>query len=68
VSRSRYVYVVVSTDDGQPIAGFTVKHELETWLSKNKTTWMKVWRIRDNGTHTEHTVTDYPKEDGGKNK
>jgi hypothetical protein len=73
VSRSTYIYIVC--EFGVPIAAFTVKHELETWLEKHPPFTVKdsegkvsfqavrdVWRIRDCGTHNNHIVTNYMKE------
>ncbi len=47
MSRSNYVYVVL--DLNRPVAGFTVKHELKTWLGNYYVPTMKIFRIRDHG-------------------
>jgi len=46
MARSTYVYVVLR--DGEPVAGFTVKHELKTWLERNPG-HDQVWRLGDGG-------------------
>lgn len=51
MARSTCVYVVVGSDD-VPIAGFTVKHELITWLGRRQdeeylVTNGRVWRCGD---------------------
>lgn len=49
MARSSYVYVVMDHD--KPVAGFTVKHELKTWLDRNlderTASEYKVWRLSD---------------------
>ena len=50
MARSTYVYVVLDVYCQEPIAGFTVKHELQTWLRGNHARVSSVWRIRD-GLH-----------------
>lgn len=47
-------YVVTTRTIDQPLATFTVKHELKTWLAKHIwATTFNVWRCRDNPSHTE---------------
>ena len=46
MARSTYVYVVISNDDGLPKAGFTVKHEMNTWLERNQGDYT-IWRLSD---------------------
>ena len=45
--RSSYVYVVMQ--DEQPLVGFTVKHELVSWLKRpgRETSWYSVMRLSD---------------------
>ena len=51
MARSSYVYVVLS--GRYPVAGFTVRHELVTWLSSPRrrsnsdNNWYDVWRMPD---------------------
>jgi len=48
MARSTCVYVVVGAEDQIPAAGFTVKHELITWLSRQpKESEFEVWRCGD---------------------
>lgn len=54
MARSTYVYVVVVLDT--PIAAFTVKHELLSWLNRHPLKDARVWRVHDN-THGE-PITD----------
>jgi hypothetical protein len=44
MARSTYIYLV--TKDGSPVAAFTVKHELATWLSRNQGDYV-LYRIGD---------------------
>lgn len=56
MSRSQYIYVVQEKDCITPIAAFTVKHELESWLGKTGRygdPGVLVWRIRD----SDQTIT-----------
>lgn len=50
MARSTYVYVVESTPDGgyywHPIAAFTVKHELITWLRRRESEHDKLMLTR----------------------
>ena len=49
MARSSYVYVA-QNDEGMPIAGFTVKHELVTYLRKRGADSVGgVVRLRDGG-------------------
>lgn len=52
MARSSYVYVV-QTVSGGVVAGFTVKHELVSWLRCNEELVAKatVWRLPDGGTY-----------------
>jgi hypothetical protein len=53
VSRSSYVYFVIESMPSsiEPVAGFTVKHELLTWLRQQKhTDALLVYRMPDNPT------------------
>jgi len=46
MARAGYVYLVMQGE--KPIAGFTVRHELETWLEKFEEDGpYKVWRAPD---------------------
>ena len=48
MARSEYVYVV--TQHGNPIAGFTVKYEMEGWLNERDgplPSSVRVFRIRN---------------------
>jgi hypothetical protein len=44
MARSTYVYVVM--DGTEPVAGFTVKHEMATWLERNPGDYT-IWRLSD---------------------
>ena len=58
MSRSRYVYVVLSPTNDEPIAGFTVKHELNAWLEvfkHNSSHTPRVIRIKDCGSRLHET-------------
>jgi hypothetical protein len=46
MARSTYVYVVLR--GGEPVAGFTVKHELLTWLEHHHGNHV-VYRLGDGG-------------------
>jgi hypothetical protein len=48
VARSAYVYIVMAYKN--PVAGFTVKHELERYLKDhlNALDFWRVWRLTDN--------------------
>lgn len=43
MARSTRVYVVMALQTDIPLAAFTVKHELASWLDKNG--WDHDWRI-----------------------
>lgn len=47
MARSAYTYVVIL--DGRPVAGFTVRHELVDWLSRqgDGVLDLAVWRCGD---------------------
>lgn len=51
MARSTNVYVVNSWY-GSPIAAFTVKHELVTWLRKQPPIAFILWRVPDGGPRT----------------
>jgi hypothetical protein len=55
MARSQYIYVV--TVRGDIVAGFTVKHELVTWLRNNPAPDHKVTRIND-GLYGERRITE----------
>jgi hypothetical protein len=56
VARSTYVYVVLDGQiDERPIAGFTVKHELVTWLQRTDVRGLRVFRLRDGSRDAEPT-------------
>jgi hypothetical protein len=57
MARSSYVYIVQSAATGTPEAGFTVKHELVTYLDKRDPTRppYRIYRMRDGGKEPEHT-------------
>lgn len=44
MARSTYVYVVMDQD--KPVSGFTVKHEMKTWLERYPGEYT-IWRIND---------------------
>ena len=44
MARSTYIYVVTLHEE--LVSAFTVKHELATWLSRNKGDY-RIWRIAD---------------------
>ena len=44
MARATYLYLV--TQEGQPVAAFTVKHEMMTWLSLNPGEYQR-WRMGD---------------------
>jgi hypothetical protein len=53
MTRSFYIYLLQDTDDtepGKPVAAFTVKHELVTWLHHSRPLWghLKLYRMKDN--------------------
>lgn len=45
MARSQYIYLVTQQD--QIVAAFTVKHEMETWLSRKPGLHYKRFRMRD---------------------
>lgn len=54
MARSQYVYVVQAKGCITPLAAFTVKHEMETWLSRyNGPADLIYWRVRN----ADQTVT-----------
>lgn len=59
MARSTYIYVVM--EDGLPIKGFTVKHELKTWVEKNPSLEYRFFRLRD-GLRQDQSVDEihYP--------
>jgi hypothetical protein len=44
MARSSYVYVVMLDD--KPVAGFTVKHEMKSWLEDQEDEFV-IWRLKD---------------------
>jgi hypothetical protein len=50
MARSSYVYVVTDGPVGPPVAAFTVKHELLTWVERSyeKAQFHTYWRLSDN--------------------
>jgi hypothetical protein len=46
MARSTYVYVIM--DGSLPVAGFTVKHEMNTWLERNPGDYV-IYRLSDGG-------------------
>lgn len=54
MARSTCVYVVLKR--GRPKAGFTVKHELISWLQRHPDDSFKIWRLADN----PHESSYYP--------
>ena len=57
MARSSYIYLVQDKDlNRTPVAAFTVKHELATWLSRNPGNYT-LWRIGDGG-HRDPVVFD----------
>jgi len=55
MARSSYVYIVTSAATGAPEAGFTVKHELVTYLNKRDPLRppYRIYRMRDGGKEPE---------------
>lgn len=58
MARSGAVYFVWDSCSW-PLAGFTVKHELVSWLKRRKDTYddlveMEVWRVRDGNLLDSH--------------
>jgi hypothetical protein len=60
MARASNVYVVIPKGCMTPLAGFTVKHELYSWLD-GQAVKHKVYRIRDN-RYAERVVTDITEE------
>jgi hypothetical protein len=54
MARSSYVYVVMNGDI--PVAGFTVKHELVTWLGRNPGDYV-IYRLGDKGSRPPVIMT-----------
>lgn len=46
MARSNCVYVVM--DEDLPVAGFTVKHELVSWVRRYGYEPLTIWRLKDN--------------------
>lgn len=44
MARATYIYIV--TEGNRPVAAFTVKHELKTWLERNPGDYV-LWRGGD---------------------
>lgn len=55
MARSTYVYVVL--DHVGPVAGFTVKHEMVTWLERNPGEYL-IYRLSDGGHRPAIVMTD----------
>lgn len=49
MARSSYLWVVLPPGGGKPLAGFTVKHELESFLDGHGRD-VEIFRIRDGQT------------------
>jgi len=49
MARGTYVYVVLDRETGEPIAGFTVRRELVTWLERRDGDpgELRIWRCGD---------------------
>lgn len=47
MARSTYIYFVQGRQ-GEPVAAFTVKHEMMTWLEQNPGDYT-LWRLSDGG-------------------
>jgi hypothetical protein len=48
MARSQYIYVVTGIASRRPVAAFTVKHELITWLNaRNGHSMLRIWRLGD---------------------
>lgn len=52
MARSSYIYLLQDTDEtepARPVAAFTVKHELVTWLEHSRSLWdhLKLFRMKD---------------------
>jgi hypothetical protein len=51
MARSAYIYVVTDGPVGPPVAAFTVKHELLTWIERQppaRPQYLNFWRLPDN--------------------
>jgi hypothetical protein len=53
MARSTYIYLVTGPLR-IPVAGFTVKHELQTWLERNPGEY-ELWRLSDGGSREPTT-------------
>lgn len=60
MARSSYIYVVTGVLDYEPVAGFTVKHELVSWLKDHPDDHF-VWRIPD-GRYSKRKPVDITEE------
>ncbi len=49
MARSSYLYIVMPPGGGKPLAGFTVKHEMESFLDGHGRE-VDIFRIRDGQT------------------
>lgn len=49
MARSAYIYLVTISTDDLPTAAFTVKHEMESWLTRSGLENPVLWRCRDGG-------------------
>lgn len=58
MARSSYIYLVQEADTLKPVATFTVKHELESWLDRNGRGFT-ITRMRD-GNPVQHDWQKFP--------
>jgi hypothetical protein len=59
MARSTYIYLV--TMGSVPLAAFTVKHELESWVARNTVNGMTIWRMFDSPRRYEDPPVDITK-------
>ena len=57
MARSTYVYVVTIVGVVPPVAGFTVKHEMMTWLERHPGDY-RIWRLSDGGHRISVEITE----------
>jgi len=67
MARSSYIYVVSSTIHQQPLAGFTVKHELVSWLQRRARDEpirapVSIYRLRDGASEYDSAYLILEKE------
>ncbi len=60
MARSQYIYVVAEQHNSgdRIVAGFTVKHELTSWLKRHTDFCYTVTRVRDSALDPRPTVMD----------